>query len=136
WTRRTRAGRSAHRSRSVWRADESTRFAERAAAHRARAALRPRLRRAGDRPAARRRARHCQDASRARPRQAARSDGGAPMTTCDVVAERVALGEPLGDAAEHAERCPKCRRLVALPAELGATHRELDPGLGFSARMT
>lgn len=58
------------------------------------------------------------------------------MTTCDVVAERVALGEPLGDAAEHAERCPKCRRLVALPAELGATHRELDPGLGFSARMT
>ena len=58
------------------------------------------------------------------------------MTTCDVVAERVALGEPLGDAGEHAERCPKCRRLVALPAELGATHKELDPGLGFSARMT
>jgi hypothetical protein len=58
------------------------------------------------------------------------------MTTCDVVAERVALGEPLGDAAEHAERCPKCRRLVTLPAELGATHQELDPGLGFSARMT
>ena len=58
------------------------------------------------------------------------------MTTCDVVAERVALGEALGDAAEHAERCPKCRRLVALPAELGATHREPDLGLGFSARMT
>jgi hypothetical protein len=58
------------------------------------------------------------------------------MTTCDVVAERVALGEPLGDAAEHAERCPKCRRLVALPAELGVTHREAEVGLGFSARMT
>ena len=58
------------------------------------------------------------------------------MTTCDVVAERVALGEPLGDAADHAERCPKCRRLVALPTELGATHREADPGLGFAARMT
>ena len=58
------------------------------------------------------------------------------MITCEVVAERVALGEPLGDAAEHAERCPKCRRLVALPAELGATHREVDPGMGFAARMT
>ena len=58
------------------------------------------------------------------------------MTTCDVVAERIALGEPLGDAAEHAEACPKCRRLVALPAELGVTHREADVGLGFAARMT
>lgn len=58
------------------------------------------------------------------------------MTTCDVVAERVALGEPLGDAAEHAERCPKCRALVALPVELGQAKRAADPGLGFSARMT
>lgn len=58
------------------------------------------------------------------------------MTTCEVVAERVALGEPLGDAAEHAERCPKCRRLVALPTELGVTKREADPGIGFAARMT
>jgi hypothetical protein len=59
------------------------------------------------------------------------------MTTCDVVAERVALGEPLADAAEHAERCPKCRRLVALPTDLGGVvHREADPGLGFTARMT
>lgn len=58
------------------------------------------------------------------------------MTTCEVVAERVALGEPLGDAGEHAERCPKCRRLVALPTELGATKREADPGIGFAARMT
>ena len=58
------------------------------------------------------------------------------MTTCDVVAERVALGEPLGDVAEHAQRCPKCRTIVALPTELGALHREPELGLGFSARMT
>lgn len=57
-------------------------------------------------------------------------------TTCDVVAERVALGEPLGDAAEHAASCPACRQLAALPTELGVVHREVDPGLGFTARMT
>jgi len=57
-------------------------------------------------------------------------------TSCDVVAERVALGEPLGDVAEHAAECPKCRRLAALPAELTAMREEVDPGLGFSARMT
>lgn len=57
-------------------------------------------------------------------------------STCDRVAERIALGEPLGDAGEHAATCERCKRLVALPVELGATHREVDPGLGFSARMT
>ena len=57
-------------------------------------------------------------------------------TSCDQVAERVALGEPLGDMGEHAATCERCKRLVALPVELGATHREADPGLGFSARMT
>ncbi len=55
---------------------------------------------------------------------------------CDIVAERIALGEPLGDAAEHAESCPRCRRLSALPRELGATHSEADPGIGFAARVT
>jgi hypothetical protein len=55
---------------------------------------------------------------------------------CDTVAERVALGEPLGDAAEHAATCPRCRRLAALPTELGATHSEADPGIGFAARVT
>jgi len=55
---------------------------------------------------------------------------------CDIVAERVALGEPLGDAAEHAATCALCRRLSALPTELGATHSETDPGIGFAARMT
>jgi hypothetical protein len=56
--------------------------------------------------------------------------------TCDLVAERIALGEPLGEAGEHAATCERCKRLVALPIELGVTHREVDPGLGFSARMT
>jgi hypothetical protein len=55
---------------------------------------------------------------------------------CDIVAERVALGEPLADAAEHAESCPRCRRLSALPRELGAAHSEADPGIGFAARVT
>jgi len=55
---------------------------------------------------------------------------------CDIVAERVALGEPLGDAAEHAATCPRCRRLAALPRELGATHADADPGIGFAARVT
>jgi hypothetical protein len=55
---------------------------------------------------------------------------------CDIVAERVALGEPLGDAAEHAATCPRCRRLAALPSELGAARAEVDPGIGFSARVT
>jgi hypothetical protein len=58
------------------------------------------------------------------------------ISTCDVVAERVALGEPLGDLAEHAAGCARCRRLAALPAELGAMHSEADPGLGFAARLT
>jgi hypothetical protein len=57
-------------------------------------------------------------------------------STCDQVAERIALGEQLGEAGEHAATCERCQRLVALPVELGATHRDVDPGLGFSARMT
>lgn len=57
-------------------------------------------------------------------------------STCDRVAERVALGEPLGDVGEHAATCERCKRLVALPVELGAVHREVDPGMGFTARMT
>jgi hypothetical protein len=57
-------------------------------------------------------------------------------TLCDTVAERIALGEPLGDLADHAASCASCRRIAALPTELGEAHREADPGLGFSARMT
>jgi hypothetical protein len=58
------------------------------------------------------------------------------MKTCEQVAERVALGEELGDLAEHAAGCPHCKRLIALPVELGMLAREADPGMGFAARMT
>jgi len=54
---------------------------------------------------------------------------------CDSVAELVATGEPLGELAEHAASCPRCQRVVALPARLATARREVDPGLGFSARM-
>lgn len=58
-------------------------------------------------------------------------------TTCDTVAELIATGEPLGEhTAQHAATCERCKAIVALPRELAATHREIDPGLGFSARMT
>jgi hypothetical protein len=55
---------------------------------------------------------------------------------CDAVAERTALGESLGELAEHVAGCARCQRVVAMPGQLGATHHEIDPGLGFSARMT
>ena len=58
------------------------------------------------------------------------------MIPCDAVAERVALGEALGELAEHAGSCERCRRLVDLAGKLGATRHEVDPGLGFAARMT
>ncbi|HEY1556353.1 MAG TPA: hypothetical protein VGF94_16075 [Kofleriaceae bacterium] len=58
------------------------------------------------------------------------------ISNCDLVAERVALGEPLGELAEHATGCARCRRLAALPAELGSIRSEVDPGLGFAARLT
>jgi len=58
------------------------------------------------------------------------------LPVCEQVAERVALGEALGELAEHAASCEHCRRLVAMPGKLAATHHAVDPGLGFSARMT
>lgn len=58
------------------------------------------------------------------------------MTTCDTVAERLALGEPLGDCADHAASCERCRELATMATQLGATHHAIDPGLGFAARMT
>jgi len=45
------------------------------------------------------------------------------MSSCDYVAERVALGEPLEELAPHVAECARCQGLV-------------DPGLGFAARMT
>jgi hypothetical protein len=55
---------------------------------------------------------------------------------CDQVTERVALGEPLGELSEHVSTCSSCQGLVAVSSHLGATHHAVDPGLGFSARMT
>ena len=58
------------------------------------------------------------------------------MSPCDLVSERIALGEPLAELDEHVSSCTRCQRLVAMPAQLGATRHSVDPGLGFSARMT
>ncbi|HSR96890.1 MAG TPA: hypothetical protein VLM79_07570 [Kofleriaceae bacterium] len=58
------------------------------------------------------------------------------LSVCDQVAERVALGEPLGEVAEHAEGCASCKDLIAMSSKLGATRHAVDPGLGFTARMT
>lgn len=58
------------------------------------------------------------------------------MSQCDLVAERIALGELLAELDSHVSSCERCQRLVALPGALGATRRPVDPGLGFSARMT
>jgi hypothetical protein len=58
------------------------------------------------------------------------------LSQCDQVAERVALGESLGELAEHVESCTGCRGLVAMSNQLGAVHHAVDPGLGFTARMT
>jgi hypothetical protein len=55
---------------------------------------------------------------------------------CDAVAERLALGESLEPLAEHIASCAGCTRLVEMPRRIGAARHELDPGLGFAARMT
>jgi hypothetical protein len=58
------------------------------------------------------------------------------LSVCDQVAERVALGEPFGELAEHVEGCASCKDLIAMSSKLGATRHAVDPGLGFTARMT
>jgi hypothetical protein len=58
------------------------------------------------------------------------------LSMCDQVTERVALGEPLGELSEHVSTCSSCQGLVAVSSHLGSTHHAVDPGLGFSARMT
>jgi hypothetical protein len=58
------------------------------------------------------------------------------LSPCDQVAERLALGEALAELGGHAETCASCRNLVAVSSKLSATHTGVDPGLGFSARMT
>ena len=57
-------------------------------------------------------------------------------TSCDLVAQCVAFGEPLGALAEHVTTCAGCQRMVDMPGLLTATRHEVDPGLGFSSRMT
>ena len=58
------------------------------------------------------------------------------MSSCDDVAERIALGEPLEELAPHVADCARCQRLVQVPGGLRASHHPVDPGLGFAARMT
>jgi hypothetical protein len=55
---------------------------------------------------------------------------------CEAVAERLALGESLDPLVEHVAGCAGCKRLVEMPRRIGAARQEIDPGLGFSARMT
>lgn len=60
-----------------------------------------------------------------------------PDKTCDLVAERFALGEPLAELTEHAESCPACKAMRATATAVADTTKsEIDPGMGFSARMT
>ena len=54
---------------------------------------------------------------------------------CDEVAERVALGEPVGEGG-HVAACERCRATIALATQLAAARSDADPGAGFAARMT
>ncbi|HEX7703327.1 MAG TPA: hypothetical protein VF403_21455 [Kofleriaceae bacterium] len=54
---------------------------------------------------------------------------------CNVVAERVALGEDLGEHEAHTKTCERCMRVVALPSSLVSTGHAADPGMGFASRM-
>jgi hypothetical protein len=56
--------------------------------------------------------------------------------TCDLVAERLALGDSLAELDAHAATCERCKRLLALPASLAKTAHAADPGIGFSSRVT
>ena len=55
---------------------------------------------------------------------------------CNIVAERVALGESLAEHAEHAASCERCQRVIALPASLATVRGDDTPGAGFAARLT
>jgi len=58
------------------------------------------------------------------------------MKSCDLVTERIALGEPLGDLDAHIATCPECAKLTALPGLVAASARAAEPGPGFSSRAT
>ena len=55
---------------------------------------------------------------------------------CEEVAERLALGASLAPLAEHLAGCAGCRQLAEMPRRIGAARQAVDPGLGFSARIT
>lgn len=55
---------------------------------------------------------------------------------CEVVAERLALAEPLAELSQHVEDCPRCQSLRATELKLTAARREATPALGFTSRMT
>ena len=56
------------------------------------------------------------------------------MSPCDVVTERLALGEPLGDDEAHVATCPACSRLVGLPRLVAAAAHAAEPNPGFAIR--
>jgi hypothetical protein len=56
------------------------------------------------------------------------------MTPCEVTIERLALGEPLGEAEAHVATCPACSRLVALPRLVAASAHAAEPRPGFAIR--
>jgi hypothetical protein len=58
------------------------------------------------------------------------------QSTCDLVAERIALGEPLAELDAHPASCERCKRLVELPASLAKAAHAADHGIGFSSRVT
>lgn len=55
---------------------------------------------------------------------------------CDLVAEHLALGEPLGaDGDAHVAACPACARLVQMPRLVAAAVRPAELPPGFAARI-
>jgi hypothetical protein len=59
------------------------------------------------------------------------------MSPCDVVAERLATGDPLAELAQHADDCPRCQGLLSVQRSLAGSHRsDATPAHGFAARMT
>jgi hypothetical protein len=56
---------------------------------------------------------------------------------CDVVAERLALGEPMAELAQHADDCPRCQGLLSVQRALTTSSRgDATPAHGFASRMT
>lgn len=59
------------------------------------------------------------------------------MPPCDVVAERLALGEPMAELTQHADDCPRCQGLLSVQRALTTSSRgDATPAHGFASRMT